>query len=202
MWTALAHIPLKENQNHLLAIASLSGPPDTASPVTTNMNETCGSLATHDESYLDDSESIITITDCFGMYQLYSHKLLHNPSHCSSLNTDCDSQSISDCQLRTVQNQESCLDMQTVTTPYYFPFSNLSATAMMVAHHSGTPVQSAQQTTNVAHILESLGPDLNPLHLCNFNTALENKRLDAYLASASESAFHPEDGWIESSVQI
>jgi hypothetical protein len=54
----------------------------------------------------------------------------------------------------------------------------------------------------MAHILGSLGSDLNALDLSNFNAAVENRRLDAYLASVSEGTFHREDGWLTSSVQI
>lgn len=94
------------------------------------------------------------------------------------------------------------MDIQ--NTPYYHPFSNPSAAAMMVAHHSGTSVQSVQKTTQIAHILGSLGSDLNALDLGNFNATLEHKKLDAYLASvpAGEDIFHREDGWTESSVWI
>jgi hypothetical protein len=91
--------------------------------------------------------------------------------------------------------------MQT-TAPYYHPFSNPSAAAMMAAHYSGTPLQSAQKTTLIAHNLGCLGSDLNPSDLCNFDIARETKRLDSYLASASETAFHREYGWIQSSVRI
>jgi len=94
--------------------------------------------------------------------------------------------------------------VDTQNTPYYHPFSNPSAAAMMVAHHSGTSVQSVQKTTQIAHILGSLGSDLNALDLGNFNATLEHKKLDAYLANvpASEDIFHREDGWMESSVRI
>jgi hypothetical protein len=87
-------------------------------------------------------------------------------------------------------------------TPYYHPFSNPSAAAMMVAHHSGTVVKSAQQTTEMAHILGSLGSDLDPLDLSNFNAALENKKLDAYLDEVPANTFCREDGWLDSSVRI
>jgi hypothetical protein len=73
---------------------------------------------------------------------------------------------------------------------------------MMVAHHSGTPMLSVQKTTEIARILGSLGSDLNPVDLSNFDAALEHKKLDAYLASAPEGVFHHEDGWLESSVRI
>jgi hypothetical protein len=88
------------------------------------------------------------------------------------------------------------------STPYYHPFSNPSAAAMMVAHHSGTHLQSVQQTTQTAHILGGLGLDLNPMNLSDFNVALEHKNLDTYLAGEPESPFHREDGWLESSVRI
>jgi hypothetical protein len=73
---------------------------------------------------------------------------------------------------------------------------------MMVAHHSGTPLQSVQKTTEIAHILGSLGSDLNPLDLVNFDARLENKKLDTYLTSASDGVLQREDGWIASSVRI
>lgn len=62
---------------------------------------------------------------------------------------------------------------------------------MMVAHHSGTHLQFAQQIALTARILGSLGSDLNILDLGNFDAALENRKLDAYLASAPESVFPP-----------
>jgi len=69
---------------------------------------------------------------------------------------------------------------------------------MIVAHHLGTPVQSAQKTTQIAHILESLGLDLNPVNLSNFSANLKHKKLDTYLASSPEnlpeSIFNYEDG--------
>jgi hypothetical protein len=87
--------------------------------------------------------------------------------------------------------------------PYYHPFSNPSAAALMVIHHLGSPVQSVQQTTWMARILGSLGSDLSPVDLSNFDAALENKKLDKYLVSLFEAtAFHCEDGWRDSSVQI
>jgi hypothetical protein len=88
------------------------------------------------------------------------------------------------------------------TAPYYHPFSNPSAAAMMVAHYLGGPTQSLQQTTQIARILAGLGSDLSASDLGNFNPAVENRKLDAYLTSASESAFQSEDGWLESSVKI
>jgi hypothetical protein len=83
------------------------------------------------------------------------------------------------------------------TMPYYHPFSNPSAAAVMVAFHSGTPMLSEQRITQIAHILGSLGSDLNPVDLANFDAALEQKKLDAYLANASKTAFRHKDGWIE-----
>jgi hypothetical protein len=86
--------------------------------------------------------------------------------------------------------------------PYYHPFSNPSAAAMMAAHHSGALTQSAQKTTEIAHILGSLGSDLNSIDLVNFDASLENKKLDTFLANPCTGTFHCKDGWIESSVQI
>jgi hypothetical protein len=86
--------------------------------------------------------------------------------------------------------------------PYYYPFSNPTAAAMMVTHHLGTPIQSAEKTTAIAHTLACLGSDLSILDLGNFDTAVENRKLDAHLASMSDSMFHREDGWLESSVRI
>jgi hypothetical protein len=40
------------------------------------------------------------------------------------------------------------------------------------------------------------------LDLRKFDAAVENRKLDAYLNSISESMFHREDGWLESSVRI
>jgi hypothetical protein len=73
---------------------------------------------------------------------------------------------------------------------------------MMVTHHMGTPVQSIQQTTQTARILGSLGSDLDPSDLSNFDASLETKKMDTYLASASESTNPREDGWHSSSVRI
>jgi hypothetical protein len=79
---------------------------------------------------------------------------------------------------------------------------------MMVAQYSGTPLQSAQKANLIARVLGSLGTDLNPMDLFNFNIVTETKRLDLYLAStpdsetAQETAFHREDRWTESSVLI
>jgi hypothetical protein len=73
---------------------------------------------------------------------------------------------------------------------------------MMIAHHSGSTTQSLQQTTQIARLLGCLGSDLSPLDLINFDATVENKKLDAYLTSESDSTFHREDGWQESSVRI
>jgi len=54
----------------------------------------------------------------------------------------------------------------------------------------------------MTYILGSLGLDLDPLDLSTFDATLEHKKLDAFLATASEDAFHHENGWIESSVRI
>jgi hypothetical protein len=54
----------------------------------------------------------------------------------------------------------------------------------------------------IAHVLGSLGSDLDPVDLGNFNAALEHKKLDTYLANAPGSVFHHEDGWLESLVRI
>src|SRR5260370_19006814 len=87
-------------------------------------------------------------------------------------------------------------------TSYYCPFSSLLAMAMMVAHHLGGPVQSNDKTTKFMHTLGSLGFNLNPVDLCNFNATLENRKLDTYLTGMPDSTFPHKDGWLESSVQI
>jgi hypothetical protein len=133
---------------------------------------------------------VTTIIDHFGVYHLYAQKsLTQGPVH------------IEDSNRQPALNQGHFLtDVQTTGKPYYHPFSNPSAAAMMVAHHFGTVVQSIQHTTQIAHILGSLGSDLNLLDLISFNAAQKNKKLDACIASAAENTFHLKDGWVESLV--
>jgi Plavaka transposase len=192
MRTALAHIPSKEslNRNPPQAIGTdldPTDPLDVPSPGTTGPHMAC------DDS-LDDSAPVTTTdADCFGVFRVYGRKPLFDPLP-SLEPTD----SRSDCRPGTAPNQGPAHQIE----PYYHPFSNPSAAAMMVAHHSGTSVQSLQQTTQNARILGSLGSDLNPIDLINFDATRENKKLDAYLAGTSESTFRREDGWVESSVRI
>ena len=91
-------------------------------------------------------------------------------------------------------------DMQ--TTPYYHPFSSPLAAAMMVAHHSGVPMQSSCKTDQTAHLLGSLGSELNASDLLDFSIAIEHKKLDDYVTSILKNMFQHEDGWCKSSVQI
>ena len=205
---ALAHIPSKENPNHPEVIAdsiSHAGTLGVPSPATTGTDEDHGSHMECDESPLDDSAPVTTSADRFGVYCVYDREPLYDTLQHRTRNDDVHSpeatDSGSDCQPGTSSNQgPPHPDMQ--TTPYFHPFSNPSAAAIMVAHHSGTSLQSLQKTSEIAHLLGSLGSDLNPIDLVNFDAALETKKLDAYLTSASGSTFPREDGWHESSVRI
>jgi len=197
---ALAHIPSKGNLNPTQATVDPVFQPDALgiSSPTTGVEEDSGSQVTGDESPPD---AATTDADCFGVYRVYARKPINDPIQCTS--RDAHSlvlgESRSEGQVGTAANQGPPRpDMQ--ATPYYHPFSNPSAAAMMVAHHIGTHMQSVQKTTEHAHILASLGSDLNPLDLGCFDAALENKKLDKYLTSAPESMFQREDGWLESSV--
>lgn len=188
--TALAHIPSKENRNApRTTVESISQ----LGPDLDSLGGESGSEATasSDDSSLDHSDSLVTSnTNCFGIYRIYTRKPVYDPLQ----------NSIHERSAPLAGEGPPHSDMQTM--PYYHPFSNPSAAAMMVAHHSGTPLQSIQKTTSIAHILGSLGEDLDPLDLCNFNATLENKKLDSYLTSASGTAFNHEDGWKESSVRF
>ena len=205
---ALAHIPSKDNQNPpQVTVGSMSHPnsPGVPSSPASGIDDNPRSHTAGDNSLLDEAQApaLITNADNFGVYRMYARKPIHEPSQQSSTNTNFDPQSNTNCQSGTAPNQGPLhLDMQTTDMPYYHPFSSPSAAAMMLAHHSGMSVQSLRQTTRIAHTLGDLGSDLNPLDLSNFDAAVENRRLDAYIASASESVFHREDGWLESSVRI
>lgn len=158
------------------------------------------SHATGNNSPLDDAQAVTTNADNFGVYRVYTRKPIYEPSQRSTGDpiTNFEPQSDTNRRPGTAPNQGPLhLDK-----PYYHPFSNPSAAAMMLAHHSGVPVQSLQQTTWIAHTLGALGSDLSPLDLSNFDAAVENRKLDAYLTNASDNVFHREDGWHESSVQI
>jgi hypothetical protein len=187
---ALAHIPSKENRNPPQAIVD----PDSQGVLNPapGVDGNSGSDAARDETRHDDAEAVTTDADSFGVYCIYAQKPFYGPLQCRSHDARplAPGDSSSDCRLGSAPNQGPFHpDMQ--NAPYYHPFSTPSAAAMMIAHHSGTPLQSEQKTTQIAHILGSLGPDLNPLDLCNFDAALENKKLDAYLASAPESRSPP-----------
>jgi hypothetical protein len=191
---ALAHIPSKEtfNRNPPQSISDQLDALGMPSP-TAGVEETSGSQATStrndSESPLDDLEGLRTDTDCFGVYRVYARKPLYSLSQFSSPDTHHVTQS-------------GPPDLDTLTTPYYHPFSNPSAAAMMVIHHLGSSTLSLQRTSDIAHILGGLGSDLSLLDLTNFNAAVENRKLDAYLTSAPENMFQREDGWQESSVRI
>ena len=208
---ALAHIPSKENQNNPQSIADPISPGHQSESLgipgqATGAEEDSDSQASSNESLLEHPGSLTTDADCFGVYHVYSRKPLRDPIMILP-NTRSDTQSLHPadpgavCQPETSQTQGAPrTDME--NSPYYHPFSNPSAAAMMIAHHSGTQVQSVQKTTQIARTLGSLGADLNHLDLINFDAALEHKKLDLYLASAPENVFHREDGWLESSVRI
>jgi len=192
--TALAHIPLKENQNPPQVVGSQIIQPNSlgiSSPAT-GTEEDPGSQAIGDKSLTTDA-------DYFGVYNVYPWKPLRDPILPNTCSDPADSRADYQPEMSPIQGIPHT-DME--NTLYYHPFSNPSVAAMMVAHHSGTHVQSAQKMTQIAHILGSLGSDLNPVDLSNFNVTLEHKKLDIFLATAPESAFHHEDGWIESLVQI
>lgn len=72
----------------------------------------------------------------------------------------------------------------------------------MVTYYLKGPIQSIQKTTEIVHILEDLYLNLSLLDLCNFDAAMENRKLNAYLNSASEFMFYCEDEWLESSIRI
>jgi len=144
----------------------------------------------------------MTDADNFGIYWVYAQMPIHEPSQQStdtgSPNTNFDSQANNNCRPGTAPNQGSLhLD-----TPYYHLFSNPLAAAMMLVLHSGISVQSLRQTTQITCILRGLGSDLNPLDLSNFDAAVKNRKLDAYLTNATEAVFHCKDGWQESLVRI
>lgn len=184
MRTALAHIPSKENRYPSQAQAG----PDSESLGIVNPdigieNSQAGSLATQARAG-NEFDSLTTNADRFGIYRVYARKPLHNSEPLQS-NSD--------------HRPETAADLG---FPYYHPFSNPAAAAMMVAYYSGAPVQSVNKTDQTALLLGSLWPDINPSDLCNFSAAVEKKRLNDYLTSASESSFQHEDGWLESSVRI
>jgi Plavaka transposase len=202
--TALAHIPSKERRNPPQVIVDPISHPhsmDISSPAITGIDENHMTCDDADESPLDDSAPETNNADCFGIYRMYARKPLRDPLQRTDPNMPCDTLPSSECRPAIVPNQgPPHLDLETM--PYYHPFSNPSAAAMMVAHHSGALVQSLQQTTQIAHILGSLGSDLSPLDLSNFDATVENRKIDAYLTSTPENVFQREDGWLESSVQI
>jgi hypothetical protein len=161
---ALAHIPSKGIRNPPQAIVDPTFDPDSLGDPgpATGVEDISGSYAGSEESNidaLDGSEPVTTNTDRFGVYRVYTRKpLYHDPVQSRSPNT------LAHGDAGTSRNQGlPHPEMQTI--PYFYPFSNPSAAAMMVAHHSGTPVQSVQQTTQITRILGSLGSDLDPLDL-------------------------------------
>ena len=188
MWTALAHIPLKENWSRLQTteepmphpMANSLGDPslDTGN----SGSQTLGDSSPHDQTVTTDPDS-------FGIYQVYVRKPLHDPLQPTTLNMHCNAH-IEDSSLSTNHRPETGMQ----ATSYYCPFSSLLAMAMMVAHHLGGPVQSNDKTTKFVHTLGSLGFNLNPVDLCNFDATLENRKLNAYLAGAPDSMFPHEDG--------
>src|SRR6266403_1696630 len=203
MRTTLAHIPSKEKQIPQQAIAdqlSQSGSDSLGNPTPdTGVEEDSGSQVSGDVSPLD--HSVTTKADCFGVYRVYARKPLCDPLRLAHTvdPTASDSATNAISNYKPVTGPPSS-DIQSVL--YYHPFSNLLAAAMMVTHHSGTPVQSLQKTTQIAHILGTLGSDLDASDLGNFNATVENKSIDSYLSTTSGAMFHCEDGWLNSSIQI
>jgi hypothetical protein len=191
---ALAHIPSEEYRRQAIvdpmAQSDALGIPSPA----TGIEEDPRSQATGDKSPLDHSESLTTNAS---VCRVYARKPLQDPLRPNTRRSDAHAldpaESSSDFRPRTAPNQGSFhSDIQTSgTAPYYHPFSNPSAAVMMVAYHSGTRLQFAQQITLIARLLGSLGSDLNTLDLGNFDAALEDKKLYAYLASAPKSVFPP-----------
>lgn len=203
---ALAHIPSKENENSLQAVADEISHPSSLgdpSPATTSVDENCGSRVACDKSPLDGSAPVMTNADRFGVHCVFDRRPLYDPlqSRYWDVHSLEPTDPSSDCRPGASPNQSPPHpDMQ--TTPYYHPFSNPSAAAMMVAYHLGNHVQPAQRVTQFARILGSMGSDLNPLDLSDFDGFLEQKKLDTYLATAPENAFRCEDGCLESSDRI
>jgi hypothetical protein len=195
MRTALAHIPSKEPSRVIPDPVSHPISESLVSPRLPDAVEDTSAESIHvaaDESHPNHIDSVTMNADRFGTYRVYARKpLAQGPV----LVEDSDRQPASNLG-------SSLTDVQTSGTPYYHPFSNPSAAAMMVAHHCGSVVQSVHHTTQLAHILGSLGSDLNPSDLGSFSAALENKKLDAVLASEAQNTFHLGDGWAESSVRI
>ena len=109
----------------------------------TGKEDHLGSQATGDESSAGHSESLTTDADCFGVYRVYARKPTQDPSQSSGPNTPRDVQSNPDADRcpGTVPAQGP-LHLDAETTPYYRPFSNPSAAAMMVSHHLGGHMQS------------------------------------------------------------
>ncbi len=202
--TALAHIPSKENQNPPQASEDPISHPESFGNhgLATGVQTGSASHTPNDGSLREDLAPITTDIDNFGVYRVYARTPICDPLQCSDARPQAPGDFSSDSRQETACNRGPINPNMQATAPYYHPFSNPSAATMMAAHYSGTPLQSAQKTTLFAHILGSLGSDLDPSDLCNFNITRENKRLDSYLTSASETAFQSEDGWLESSVKI
>jgi hypothetical protein len=193
--TALAHVPSKERPIPPPAVeTSTADASDTSSPVATDLG-----------SQLDDQGlgEITTDADCFGIYRVYARKPVYSPLPYDDVNVHTDSPS-PDGQLEGPEPSSTFLGPPHLeqTGPYFHPFSNPSAAAVMVAHHSGSLTQSLGQTTRIAHILGSLGSDLDPDDLLAFDATLENRKLAAYLASPPDTMSPREDGWSKSSVRI
>jgi hypothetical protein len=136
MRTALAHIPSKEclNRNPPQAIGTVTDL-DPTDPLDVPSLATIESQSS--DMACDDPHNSVPVTttdtDCFGVYRVYDRKSLFDPLP-SLEPTD----SGSDCQPGTPPNQGPPHQIE----PYYHPFSNPSAAAMLVPHHSAPPVQS------------------------------------------------------------
>ena len=206
--TPLAHIPSKENRIPPQTIESSNNDFDaldvSVTLPTPDVNENMGSPLASGGSVVNGLALEATGPDCFGVYRVYSRKplpALRDPLQNDNQNMPSDA-SGSELTPETVSMIQGPLRSEIETMPYFHPFSSPSAAALMLAHHSGAPTQSLGQTTQLAHILGSLGSDLNHIDLLNFDAARENRRIDDYIASTSDNIFQREDGWQESTVQI
>ena len=120
---------------------------DTSSPVAIDL-----------ESQLDD-QTTTSDPKCFGIYWVYAQKPVYAPLLYDNLNMGSHSPILNDTP-ETLSVIQSFPHLDEPTEPYFHPFSNPLAAVMMIAHHSGALTQSLGQTTRIAHILESLGSDL------------------------------------------
>src|SRR5882762_341639 len=169
---ALAHIPSKENLQQAIA-EDLTTHQDSLSVPSpfTGIEDDSGSQGLAG----DDSGSLTTNPDAFGTYRVYAQEPITFPSEPGTLNTICDMESTSSYRPAGVILNQGALRTETEIRPYFHPFSNPSAAAMMVGHHSGTSsIFSVHQTNRIAHLLGRLGSDINPMDLNNFDATRES----------------------------